>query len=74
MVRSVVTSNISAAQIAATGHARAYRCALYVIFKEQGRTLTLAAGRLADPAAPEHRASFRPAPGARPVYEVTGTF
>lgn len=56
------------------GPARAYRCTLYFIFKEEGRMLTLAAGRLADPAAVEHRASFRPAPGARQVYEVTGTF
>jgi hypothetical protein len=57
-----------------TGPARAYRCTPYFIFKEDGRALTLAAGRLADPAAVEHRAAFRPAPNARPVYEVTGTF
>lgn len=59
---------------AGTGPARAYRCTLYFIFKEEGRTLTLAAGRLADPAAVEHRAAFRPAPGAAPVYDVTGAF
>jgi hypothetical protein len=59
---------------AGTGPARAYRCTLYFIFKEEGRTLTLAASRLADPAAVEHRAAFKAAPGARPVYEVTGTF
>ena len=59
---------------AGNGPARAYRCTLYFIFKEEGRTLTLAARRLADPAAIEHRAAFKVAPGARPVYEVTGTF
>jgi hypothetical protein len=59
---------------AGNGPARAYRCTLYFIFKEEGRTLTLAARRLADPAAVEHRAAFKAAPGARPVYEVTGTF
>lgn len=59
---------------AAAGPARAYRCALYFIFKDDGRTLTLAAGGLADPGAVEHRAAFKPAPGAVPVYEVTGRF
>lgn len=59
---------------AGAGTARAYRCALYFIFKEDGRTLTLAAGRLADPAAVEHRAAFKAAIGARLVYEVTGAF
>jgi hypothetical protein len=57
-----------------TGPARAYRCALYFIFKEDGRTLTLAAGRLADSQAAEHRAAFKAATGARLVYEVTGNF
>jgi hypothetical protein len=56
------------------GPARAYRCALYFIFKEEGRTHTLAAGRLADPAAVEHRAAFKGATGARFVHEVTGAF
>jgi hypothetical protein len=59
---------------AGPGPARAYRCALYFIFKEDGRTLTLAAGRLADSAAAEHRAAFKAATGARLVYEVTGNF
>ena len=59
---------------AGPGPARAYRCALYFIFKDEGRTLTLAAGRLADPAAVEYRAAFKAATGARLVYEVTGTF
>jgi hypothetical protein len=59
---------------AGPGPARAYRCALYFIFKEDGRTLTLAAGRLADPTAAEHRPAFRAATGARLVYEVTGNF
>lgn len=59
---------------AGPGPARAYRCALYFIFKEGGRTLTLAAGGLADPGAVEHRPAFRPAPGAVPVYEVSGKF
>jgi hypothetical protein len=59
---------------AGPGPARAYRCALYFIFKEAGRTHTLAAGRLADPAAVEHRAAFKAAAGARLVYEVTGAF
>jgi len=59
---------------AGPGPARAYRCALYFIFKEEGRTLTLAAGRLADRAAAEHRPAFAAAPGARLVHEVTGTF
>ena len=54
--------------------ARAYRCALYFIFKEEGRTHTLAAGRLADPTAVEHRAAFKAATGARLVYEVAGNF
>lgn len=57
-----------------TGPARSYRCALYFIFKEGGRTLTLAAGGLADPVAVEHRPAFRPAPGAAPVFEVSGRF
>jgi hypothetical protein len=59
---------------AGSGPARAYRCALYFIFKEDGRTLTLAAGGLADPRAVEHRVAFKPAPGGAPVYEVTGRF
>jgi hypothetical protein len=74
MLRSVVTASIAAARVAATGLAHAYRCALGFILTEEGRTLTLAAGRLADPAAAERRASFKPAPGARFVYEVTGMF
>jgi hypothetical protein len=59
---------------AGSGPARAYRCVLYFIFKDAGRTLTLAAGRLADPAAVEHRAAFEAATGARLAYEVTGMF
>jgi hypothetical protein len=54
------------------GPARAYRCALYLIFKEGDKTLTGAVNRLADPGAAEFREAFRAAPGAALVHEVKG--
>ena len=57
---------------AGKGPARAYRCALYLIYKEGNRTLTGAVNRLADPAAAEYREAFRVDPGAAPVHEVKG--
>jgi hypothetical protein len=57
---------------AGKGPARAYRCALYLIYKERGRTLTGAVNRLADPLAPEFRAAFRASPGTELVHEVKG--
>jgi len=57
---------------AGKGPARAYRCALYLIFKEGEKTLTGAVNRLADPGAAEFREAFRAAPGARLVHEVKG--
>jgi len=57
---------------AGKGPARAYRCALYLIYKEGGRTLTGAVNRLSDPYAAEFREVFRAAPGAQFVYEVKG--
>jgi hypothetical protein len=53
---------------------RSYKCALFVIFKEEGRTLTAAASRISDPNMMEYRAPFRRAPGSPFLGEVSGAF
>ena len=53
---------------------RSYKCALFVIFKEGGRTLTAAASRISDPNTMEYRAPFRRAPGSRFLGEVSGPY
>jgi hypothetical protein len=53
---------------------RAYKCALFVIYKEGDRTLTAAASRISDPNTMEYRAPFRRAPGAPFLGEVSGPF
>lgn len=52
---------------------RAYKCALFVIYKEGGRTLTAAASRISDPERTEYRAPFRRAPESPFLGEVSGT-
>ena len=53
---------------------RSYKCALFVIYKEEGRTLTAAASRISDPNTMEYRAPFRRAPGSPFLGEVSGAF
>ena len=53
---------------------RSYKCALFIIFKEGGRTLTAAASRISDPNVIEYRAPFRRAPGSPFLGEVSGAF
>ena len=61
-------------KIAAQAVPRSYKCALFVIFKEEGRTLTAAASRISDPNMMEYRAPFRRAPGSPFLGEVSGAF
>jgi hypothetical protein len=61
-------------KIAAQAVPRSYKCALFVIFKEEGRTLTAAASRISDPNMMEYRAPFRRAPGSPFLGEVSGVF
>jgi hypothetical protein len=53
---------------------RAYKCALFVIYREGDRTLTAAASRISDPNMAEYRAPFRRAPGSPFLGEVSGAF
>ena len=53
---------------------RAYKCALFVIYKEGDRTLTGAASRISDPNTTDYKAPFRRAPGAPFLGEVSGPF
>jgi len=53
---------------------RAYKCALFVIYKEGDRTLTAAASRISDPDRTEYRAPFRRAPGSAFLGEVWGPY
>jgi hypothetical protein len=46
-------------KIAAQAVPRSYKCALFVIFKEEGRTLTAAASRISDPNMMEYRGPVR---------------
>jgi hypothetical protein len=52
---------------------RSYKCALFVIYKEEGKTLTAAASRISDANRTEYRAPFRRAPGSPFSGEVSGT-
>jgi hypothetical protein len=61
-------------KIAAQAVPRSYKCALFVIFKEEGRTLTAAASRISDPNMMEYRAPCRRAPGSPFLGEVSGVF
>jgi hypothetical protein len=58
----------------AAGTARAYKCSLFLIFRNGDRARTLPVGRIVDPLANEYRDEFRRAPGAPFVPEVRGTF
>ena len=51
---------------------RAYKCALFVIYKEGDRTLTGAASRISDPNTTDYKAPFRRAPGSPFRGEVSG--
>lgn len=53
---------------------RSYKCALFILFKDGGRTLTAAASRISDPGMTEYRAPFRRAPGSPFLGEVSGAF
>ncbi len=60
-------------RIAPQAVARSYKCALFVIYKEDGRTLTAAASRISDVNRTEYKAPFRRAPGSPFLGEVSGT-
>jgi hypothetical protein len=53
---------------------RSYKCALFILFKDSGRTLTAAASRISDPNMMDYRAPFRRAPGSPFLGEVSGAF
>jgi len=53
---------------------RAYKCALFLIYKEGDRALTAAASRISDPNTMEYKALFRRAPGSPFLGEVSGSF
>ena len=60
-------------KVSAQSVPRAYKCGLFLIFKEGGRTLTAAAERVSDPDAPEYRAALRRAERSAFAGEVRGT-